>query len=310
LRPFAFREQDRIVAIWASIPERSVPHLELTLAQHAYLRDHSQTLEQVAAMSAANFSVIVNTPDPVNVQSNFVTSSFYPLLGVKALHGRVFSAAEHQPNAAPVALSASGSGRRCLAPIEDHRRRRRRNEGNGVGVLPARSISRRRRSGSVGAGLNPPEAGRHNSVLEGLARMKPGATLEGVQAELNVMADAIEKTWPDSYKGTENHALPLVDELLGTTRPAMTTLFGMALLVLAISMFNAASIFIARAVARQRTPRSASMRHARCVAARGAGGDARRSIGGRGHRLPAGAPRSRRSCGSGPATIPRRRKCR
>src|SRR5688500_11747388 len=104
LRPFAFREQERIVAIWASIPERSVPHLELTLAEYAYIRDHSRTLEQMSVMSAANFSVIVNTPDPVNVQSNFVTSSFYPLLGVKALRGRVFTAAEHQPNAAPVAL--------------------------------------------------------------------------------------------------------------------------------------------------------------------------------------------------------------
>ena len=72
--------------------------------------------------------------------------------------------------------------------------------------------------------------------------MKPGATLQSVQAELNVMADAIEKTGPTATS-TENHALPLVDELLGTTRPAMTTLFGMALLVLAISMFNAASIF-------------------------------------------------------------------
>jgi putative ABC transport system permease protein len=257
LRPFAFRDQERIVAIWASIPERSVPHLELTLAQHAYLRDHSKTLEQVAVMSAANFSVIVNTPDPVNVQSNFVTSSFYPLLGVKALHGRVFSADEHQPNAAPVALinerlwtSLFGGDPKLIGKVIDIDG----TKATVVGVLPAEVNL------PVGADLilplepfyNPPEAGRHNSVLEGLARMKPGATLEGVQAELNVMADAIEKTWPDSYKGTENHALPLVDELLGTTRPAMTTLFGMALLVLAISMFNAASIFIARAVARQR----------------------------------------------------------
>ena len=257
LRPFAFRDQDRIVAIWASIPERSVPHLELTLAQHAYLRDHSKTLEQVAVMSAANFSVIVNKPDPVNVQSNFVTSSFYPLLGVQALHGRVFSAAEHQPNAAPVALiserlwtSLFGSDPKLIGKVIDIDG----TKATVVGVLPA-AVNL-----PVGADLilplepfyNPPEAGRHNSVLEGLARMKPGATLQSVQAELNVMADAIEKTWPDSYKGTENHALLLVDELLGTTRPAMTTLFGMALLVLAISMFNAASIFIARAVARQR----------------------------------------------------------
>ena len=257
LRPFAFQDQERIVAIWSNIPERSVPHLELTLAEYAYIRDHAKTLEQMSVMSAANFSVIVNTPDPVNVQSNFVTRSFYPLLGVKALHGRLFSAAEHEPSAAPVALvsqrlwmSLFGADPKLIGKTIDVDG----TKATVVGVLPP-DVNL-----PVGADLilpleplyNPPEAGRHNSVLEGLARMRPGATIESVQTELNVLADAIEKQWPDSYKGTEKHTLPLVDELLGTTRPAMTTLFGMALLVLAIAMFNAASIFIARAVARQR----------------------------------------------------------
>src|SRR5690349_12492464 len=99
LRPFPFRDPDRIVTIWANIPARSVPHLELTLAQFGYIRDHAKTLEQVSAMSAANFGVILNTPQPVNVQANFVTRSFFPLVGVRALHGRLFTAADHQPNA-------------------------------------------------------------------------------------------------------------------------------------------------------------------------------------------------------------------
>ncbi len=100
--------------------------------------------------------------------------------------------------------------------------------------------------------FNPSPEDRHNSVLEGVARMKPGVTIEQVQAELNVLADQLERQWPAQYKGTKNHTLLLVDEILGTTRPAMTTLFIMALLVLAIATLNAAGIFIARAVSRQR----------------------------------------------------------
>ncbi|HEV7767886.1 MAG TPA: ABC transporter permease [Thermoanaerobaculia bacterium] len=257
MRPFPYRDQERIVAIWSNVPERSVPHLELTLAEYAYIRDNAKTLEQMSVMSAANFSVIVNTPDPVNVQSNFVTRSFYPLLGIRPFLGRVFTEAEHQPNAQPTVLithrlwtSLFGANANLIGkPIDV--------DGTKcilVGVLPPDV------NVPVGADLilplepfyNPPEAGRHNSVLEGLARMKPNATLESVQAELNMLAKSIEKQWPDNYKGTGKYALLLVDEILGTTRPAMTTLFGMALLVLAIAMFNAASIFIARAVARQR----------------------------------------------------------
>jgi putative ABC transport system permease protein len=257
LEPFPFKEQERLVAIWTNVPARSVPHLELTLAQYGYLREQARTIEHVSVISAANFSVIVNTPDPVNVKSNFVSQSFYPLLDVKALHGRVFSAAEHRPDAPPVALISHrlwttlfGSDPTIVGkPIDLEG-----DKATVVGVLPPELNL------PVDADLilpleplyNVPEEQRHNSVLEGLARMKAGVTLEQVQAELNVLADQIEKKWPASYEGKENHALPLVDEILGTTRPAMTTLFVMALLVLAIATLNAAGIFIARAVARQR----------------------------------------------------------
>jgi predicted permease len=199
----------------------------------------------------------VNLPEPVNVQANFVTRSFYPLLGTRALHGRVFTAADHQSDAPLTALvshrlwlSLFGADPKLVGRVIDV-------DGTKttiVGVLPADVDL------PVGADLifpleplyNVPEEQKHNSVLEGMARMKPGVTLNAVQAELALLADAMEKQWPAYYKGTDTHALLLVDELLGTTRPAMTTLFGMALLVLAIAMFNAAGIFIARAVARQR----------------------------------------------------------
>jgi putative ABC transport system permease protein len=104
LRPFPFREPERIVAIWSNIPERSVPHLELTLADYDTIRDKSKTLEQMTVFSAANFAVIVNTPEPVNVKTNFVTRSFYPLLGVKAHRGRVFLPSDHKPGIPPVAV--------------------------------------------------------------------------------------------------------------------------------------------------------------------------------------------------------------
>jgi len=257
LRPFPFQQQERLVAIWSHIPSQSVPHLELTLAEYDHIRARSKTLEKVSVLSAANFSVIVNKPEPVNLTSNFVTRDFYPLLGVKALHGRVFAEADHAANAPTVALISHrawtglfGSDLKVVGRAVDL-------EGTMatvIGVLPPDLNL------PVDADLvlpmepsyNPPEAGRHNSVLEGVARMKPGVTIEQVRTELDFLADEIERKWPAQYKGTEKQTLLLVDEILGTTRPAMTTLFVMALLVLAIATLNAAGIFIARAVGRQR----------------------------------------------------------
>ena len=257
LRPFPYRAQDRLVTIWANVPARSVPHLELTHAQYEHMRTSSRTLEQVAVFSAANFNVIVNAPDPVSVPANFVSRSFYPLLGVRALHGRVFLPSDHRPGIAVALIShrmwtgVFGQDPKIVGrPIDL--------EGDKftvVGVLPPDVDL------PVDAdlilpfeffGASPSEDDRHNSVLEGIARMRPGVTLDDVRAELDVMARQIERKWPDRYKDTGNYAVPLVDEILGTTRPAMTTLFAMALLVLAIATLNAAGIFIARAVAQQR----------------------------------------------------------
>lgn len=254
LKPFPFRDQERLIAIWSDIPSRGVPHLELTLAEYEAIRDRAKSVESVAVISAANFNVIVNTPEPVNVSTNFASRSFYRMLGVHAELGRVFTDAEHKPNGPRVALishrlwtSLFGAKTNILGrPIDL--------EGDAftvVGVLP------RDLDFPAGADLiiplepffgggNPDD--RHNSVLEGIARLKNGVTLESAVAEFNTL----DAGAPEQYEGVRKHAVPLVDELLGATAPAMKTLFVMALLVLAIATFNAASIFVARTVTRQR----------------------------------------------------------
>ncbi len=254
LKPFPFRDQERLIAVWSDIPSRGVPHLELTLAEYEAIRDRSKSVEDAAVVSAANFNVIVNTPEPVNVATNFVSRTFFRMLGVRPLHGRVFSDAEHKVNGPKVALlshrlwtSLFGAKTGILGkPIDLDG-----DQFTVVGILP------RELDFPAGADLIVPlepffAAGdpddRHSTVLEGVARLKKGVTLESAVAEFNTL----DAGAPDKYEGVRKHALPLVDEILGSTGPAMKTLFIMALLVLAIATFNAASIFVARAVARQR----------------------------------------------------------
>ena len=46
----------------------------------------------------------LDLPDPVRLDCAVVESTFLPLLGVQPFQGRNFTAAEDQPNAAPVGL--------------------------------------------------------------------------------------------------------------------------------------------------------------------------------------------------------------
>jgi putative ABC transport system permease protein len=256
MRPFPIRDQDRVAAVWSHVPERGVPHLELTMAEYELIRAQAKTLEDAATMSAANFNVILNIPEPVQVRANFVSRSFYKLLGAQAQRGRLFAEAEHAPNAPHVILLSHRAwttlfaGRDMIGKPVDV-------EGDKftvVGILPA-DLNVPAGSDVIfamepnfGAGEND----KHNSVLEGIARLKPNVTLASAEAEINAICGRLESVNKDAYAGVRKKMIPFVNEILGATRPAMLTLFAMSLLVLAIATFNVANIFVARAVTRQR----------------------------------------------------------
>jgi predicted permease len=257
LRPFPIRDQDRVAAIWSHVPSRSVPHLEITYAEYELIRAQAKSLEDMAAQSAANFDVVMNTPEPVQVRANFVTRTFYPLLGAHAGRGRLFIDAEHTPKS-PNSMLISDRLWRTLFGSE-----------NVIGKVIDVQGTKCTIVGVLPPDLNVPafadvvftiepnfvtasDADKNNSVLEGLARLKPGVTLANAQAEINTICARLESVNRDQYGGVRKKLIPFVNEVLGTTRPAMLTLFVMSLLVLAIATFNVANIFVARAVTRQR----------------------------------------------------------
>ncbi|PYQ31675.1 MAG: hypothetical protein DMF56_00780 [Acidobacteria bacterium] len=257
LRPFPIREQDRVAAIWSHVPSRSVPHLEITYAEYELIRAQAKSLEDMAALSAANFDVVMNIPDPVQVRANFVTRTFYPLLGAHAQRGRLFIDAEHTPKSPNSMLISDRlwrtlfGSRNVIGKVIDVQG----TQCTIVGVLPP-DLNVPAFADVVFTMepnfINASEADRNNSVLEGLARLKPGVTLATAQSEINTICARLESVNRDQYGGVRKKLIPFVNEVLGTTRPAMITLFVMSLLVLAIATFNVANIFVARAVTRQR----------------------------------------------------------
>jgi hypothetical protein len=87
--------------------------------------------------------------------------------------------------------------------------------------------------------------------VEGVARLKPGASVRNAQAELDVWAPRIHAQIGE-HAGWRMEAQPLLDDLIGPVKPALTALFGAVLLALLIACANVASLLLARGMARQR----------------------------------------------------------
>src|SRR5450755_2622159 len=99
-------------------------------------------------------------------------------------------------------------------------------------------------------GAKPMTENRGSHSLEGIARLKPGVTIEPAQTDLSTIAANLEKQYPDtnSYFGVAFK--PLREELIGDVRTALYVLFGAVLCVLLIANANVANLLLARASVR------------------------------------------------------------
>jgi putative ABC transport system permease protein len=84
-----------------------------------------------------------------------------------------------------------------------------------------------------------------------VGRLKAGANLREAQADLDLLAPRLDERSPE-HAGWKMEAQPLLDDLVGPVKPALTALFGAVLLALLIACANVAGLLLARGMARQR----------------------------------------------------------
>src|SRR5688572_25605207 len=94
LKPLAFPELDRVVAIWDKSP--AYAHNEVAMANYLDWRAQTQSFEHLALYSWFNANV-TGTDQPQRVQGFAVTANFLDVTGVKPIMGRNFTEEENQP---------------------------------------------------------------------------------------------------------------------------------------------------------------------------------------------------------------------
>src|SRR6202000_3246383 len=76
---------------------------------------------------------------------------------------------------------------------------------------------------------------RTSHFYEVIGRLKPQASLESAQHEMIVIARRIEQQYSDIQVGRSVRIVPLREQLVGNTRPALLALFGAVAFVLLIA---------------------------------------------------------------------------
>ncbi len=96
------------------------------------------------------------------------------------------------------------------------------------------------------------EAQRGGRGFPALARLAPGVSLTTAQADVTNVAKQLEQAYPQTNEKRGVEVSPLVNEVFGQIRPAISLLFGAVAFVLVIACASVASLLLARTETRRR----------------------------------------------------------
>jgi hypothetical protein len=96
LKPLPFREPDRLVGVWHVAPGMGIPLMNQSPSTYFTYREHSRTFEDIGLHRGDSVS-ITGRGEPERLRTLNVTDGTLPLVGARALRGRLFTKADDSP---------------------------------------------------------------------------------------------------------------------------------------------------------------------------------------------------------------------
>jgi predicted permease len=256
VRPLPYGESERLLAVVHEHAAQGVVRGDITLAAVLDVAERSRTLDGLAATDTRLVNLTgVDRPEALAAAS--VSGSYFDLLRVRPLLGRVLRAEESLPGAAPVVVLGEQLWRERFAADPSAVGRAIALDGKPytiVGVVPdaaGMSGDRERLFIPLVHERDPAQRGWHS--YDAIARLKPGVTLEAARAELRSIGARLATEFPESDRGWTIDALSLRESLVpGEVATVFAVMLGAVGFVLLIAAANVANLLLARTAGRAR----------------------------------------------------------
>jgi putative ABC transport system permease protein len=262
LRPLVNRDEDRLVYIRQSAPGLGAPNTTFSVPEIDDLQASVTTIASFGDFSTIEFTM-VGFGDPRVVRAGVVSGSYFEVMGLRPVLGRLITAADDGPTAASVAVLTHrfwASSVNSDSSVIGRTVRLGSRSATVVGVLEP-SVPYPADTEIIANVATSPHhldatmaKGRTHRMTELFGRLAPGATLEGARAEITAVHAAMMRQHPESYSAKADvrvSVTPLRDQITAPARTILIVLLAAAAVVFVIACSNVANLILARSVRRE-----------------------------------------------------------
>jgi putative ABC transport system permease protein len=254
LSALPYPQPEQLAMVWCDNRRQGIPDDITSYPNFVDWRDRNKTFQGMAGVTFDAYN-LTGTGEPEEIRAATVSINFFQLIGVNPMLGRVFTAEEEQPGRDKVVVLSHSLWQRRFGGDPGILNKTISLSDQPyvvVGIMP--SGFKFPENTEIWGPLAPDEgmrAARFGFFLPVVGRLKPGVTRAQAQADLDVIANQIEKQFP-GMAGYGVNVVPVLENTVGPIRRMLMILFVAVLFVLLIACANVANLLLARATVRQR----------------------------------------------------------
>ncbi|HJZ80119.1 MAG TPA: ABC transporter permease, partial [Pyrinomonadaceae bacterium] len=266
IKPLVNRDEDRLIYIRQSAPGARIENSTWSMPEIRDLKAGVKTLSAFGDFSTIAFTVL-GLGEPREVNGGVVNGSYFDVMGLRPVLGRLIGPEDDGPKAPPVVVltyrfwsNALGKDRSVIGKTVQLGGVGGDRTGTIIGVLEPCVPYPQETEIIANVASSPHHLGatmvteRTHRMTELFARLAPGENLDQARGELRSVYAMIKKDHPEAYSKQADFQISarmLRDQITSGARTVLLVLLAASALLFVVACSNVANLILARTVRRE-----------------------------------------------------------